>query len=127
MRTLLYCALIVPGLWAAEKPRVYITESQTLQVSGEAALNLMGGSSPQAIEVMKTFQRRCPAVLVTNSREKADFVVRLDHEAPSPITPFSKGNKVAVFDRSDDLIYSNSTRTLAPVVRGACEAIAKHR
>ncbi len=115
MRTLLYCALIVPGLWAAEKPRVYITESQTLQVSGEAALNLMGGSSPQAIEVMKTFQRRCPAVLVTNNREKADFVVRLDHEAPSPITPFSRGNKVAVFDKSDDLIYSNSTRTSHPL------------
>lgn len=110
---------------AAEKPRVFITESQALQVSGDATLNLMGGSSPQAIEVMKQFQQRCPAVLVTNNREKADFVVRLDHEALSPVTPFTKGNKVAVFDKSDDLVYSNSTRTLAPVVKGACDAIVK--
>lgn len=126
MRTILCCAL-ASCLWAAEKPRVYVTESQALLVSGGNELNLMGGTSPQAIEVMKNFQKHCPAVMVTNNREKADFIVRLDHEAPSPVTPFTKGNKVAVFDRNDDLIYSNSTRTLAPVVKGACQAITKRR
>lgn len=126
MRTLLCCALAF-GLQAAEKPRVYVTESQSVLVSGSNELNLMGGTSPQAIEVMKSFQQHCPAVLVTNNREKADFIVRLDHEAVNPTTLFVKGNKVAVFDKNDDLVYSNSTRTLAPAVKGACDAITKKR
>lgn len=101
------------------------------QLSGAAALgdvkgglSVAGGTSPQNVEVMKTFLRRCPTVLVTGNREKADFVVRLDHEEPNPTTLFVRGNKVAVFNRNDDLIYSTSTRTLTSAVKSACEAIA---
>jgi len=101
-----------------------------LQLSGNAAVgnakggvSVAGGTSPQNVEVMKTFQRRCPAVLVTGNREKADFVVRLDHEEPNPTTLFVRGNKVAVFNKNDDLIYSSSTRMLSTAVNGACAAI----
>jgi coproporphyrinogen III oxidase-like Fe-S oxidoreductase len=83
-----------------------------------------GGSSPQNVEVMKTFLRRCPAVLVTGNREKADFVVRLDHQEPNPTTLFVRANKVAVFNKNNDLIYSTPTRTLTSAVKSACEAIA---
>jgi hypothetical protein len=117
---------------APEKPRIFITESQALQVSGNAAVgdakggvSVAGGTSPQNVEVMKTFQRRCPAVLVTGNREKADFVVRLDHEEPNPTTLFVHGNKVAVFNKDDDLIYSSSTRMLRTAVNGACAAITR--
>jgi hypothetical protein len=117
---------------ATEKPRIFITESQALQVSGNAAVgdakggvSVAGGTSPQNVEVMKTFQRRCPAVLVTGNREKADFVVRLDHEEPNPTTLFVRGNKVAVFNKDDDLIYISSTRMLRTAVNGACAAITR--
>jgi hypothetical protein len=117
---------------ATERPRIFITESQALQLSGNAAVgnakgdvSVAGGTSPQNVEVMKTFQRRCPAVLVTGSREKADFVVRLDHEEPNPTTLFVHGNKVAVFNKDDDLIYSSSTRMLSSAVSGACAAITR--
>jgi hypothetical protein len=117
---------------ATEKPRIFITESQALQVSGNAALgnakggvSVAGGTSPQNVEVMKTFQRRCPAVLITGNKEKADFVVRLDHEEPNPTTLFVHGNKVAVFNKDDDLIYSSSTRILRTAVNGACAAITR--
>ncbi|MGI8962417.1 MAG: hypothetical protein ACR2IV_22205 [Bryobacteraceae bacterium] len=123
-------ALLLGGV-VTEKPRIFITESQSLQLSGKAALgdakgglSLTGGTSPQNVEVMKTFLRRCPAVTVTGNRDKADFVVRLDHEEPNPTTLFVHGNKVAVFTKNDDLIYSTSTRTLASAVKNACEAIS---
>ncbi len=64
---------------------------------------------------------------MTADREKADYLVRLDHEAVSPATPFVHGNKVAVFDKKSDLVYSSSTRILANAVRGACSAIAGQR
>jgi hypothetical protein len=127
---LVIAATLLGGV-VTEKPRIFVTESQSLQLSGEAALgdakgslSLAGGTSPQNVEVMKTFLRRCPAVLVTGNREKADFVVRLDHQEPNPTTPFVRANKVAVFNKDDDLIYGTSTRTLTSAVKGACEAIA---
>jgi hypothetical protein len=124
----------IPGLAAAaEKPRVFITESTATQVSGNAAvadvkgsLALTGGTSPQNVEVMKAFAQRCPAVIVTANREKADYLVRLDHEAINPTTPFTHGNKVAVFNGNEDLIYSNSSRLLGGAVKGACTAITAY-
>ena len=124
----------ISGLAAsAEKPRVFITESAAAQASGDAAvadvkgsLAFMGGTSPQNVEVIKAFAQRCPGVIVTANREKADYLVRLDHEAINPTTPFTHGNKVAVFDGNADLIYSNSNRLLSGAVKGACTAITAH-
>jgi hypothetical protein len=115
---------------AAQRPRVFVTESTAPQASGDAAvgdakgaLSFTGGTSPQNVEVMKAFARYCPAVVVTANREKADYVVQLDHEAINPTTPFVHGNKVAVFAKNEDLMYSNSTRILSSAVKGACAAI----
>ena len=115
---------------AAEKPRVFITESQSMQLSGDAALGeakgslaFTGGTSPQNVEVMKTFIQRCPEVIVTSNRDKADYIVRLDREEPNPTTPFVRGNKVAIFNKDEDLIYGHSTRLLGNAVKGACAAI----
>ena len=104
------------------KPRVFITESGAIQISSKAIV-LSGPVSSENIEVMKAFLRYCPGVTVTAERERADFVVRLDREAPSPVTPFVRGNKVAVFNRDADLVYSHSSRLLAPAVKGACGAV----
>src|SRR5689334_18895933 len=110
---LLMVAISAEGA-TAQKPRVFITESSSPQASGDATvgeakgtLAFTGGTSPENVEVMKAFARQCPSVTVTANREKADYVVRLDHEAVNPTTPFVHGNKVAVFDKNEDLMYSN--------------------
>jgi hypothetical protein len=115
---------------AADRPRVFVTESRAAQASGEAsvgdvkgALALTGGTSPESVEVMKAFAKECPEVTVTANRERADYLVRLDHEGVNPTTPFVHGNKVAVFNRDQDLVFTNSTHLLASAVKGACTAI----
>jgi hypothetical protein len=115
---------------AADRPRVFVTESRAAQASGEAtvgdvkgALALTGGTSPESVEVMKAFAKDCPAVTVTANREKADFLVRLDHEGVNPTTPFVHGNKVAVFNKEQDLVFTDSTHLLGSAVKGACVAI----
>lgn len=113
----------------ADKPRVFITESTSARLSGDASagevkgsLAFTGGTSPQNV-VIKAFSRNCRDAVITANREKADYIVRLDHEPISPTTPFVHGNKVAVFDKNEDMIYSNSTRLLGSSVKGACDAI----
>ena len=74
---------------------------------------------------MKTFSERCPAYTVTMKKEKADYIVILEHEGGKKIA--SKDNKVVVFNRDGDSIYSGSTRSLGNSVKDACEAIASSR
>ena len=116
-------------LSAAEKPRVFVTESTPLQLSAKAdgnSFSASGGTSPQNVEVMKQLRQRCSDVIITADPEKADFTIRLDHEPPSPVTLFVHGNKLAVFNKNDDLIYSDSTHLLRTAVDKACAAITGH-
>ncbi len=125
-------------LLAAESPdkvRIFITESGAVEASGEAEvgeakgfLALDGGVSPLNTEVMRTFLEQCPeAVVITNDREKAEYVVRIDSDGVNPTTPFLKNNKVAMFDREGDLVYANAHRLRKNAVKGVCAALERKR
>lgn len=113
---------------AQEKPRVFITDSQSWEMSGGGGGSssgfgggFHGGARPQKAEIIKTFGERCPGVTVNNIQEKADYVVLLDHEGGKGW--LLKDNKVAVFNKAGDSIVSKSTRSLGGSVEEACNAI----
>jgi len=113
-----------------QKPRVFISDSQSWQVSGSGggsngtwASSTHGGARPQTAEIIKTFGDRCPQVVVNNKQDKSDYVVLLDHEGGKSILVHD--NKVAVFNSDGDSIVSHSTRSLGNSVKDACEAITK--
>ena len=119
-------ALFASAVSAAEKPRVLVTESPQFRAFGKddgASLSAAGGLSPQSVEVMKQLQQRCPGVIITADPDRADFTLRLDHEPPSPTTLFVHGNKIAVFNKNQDLIFGDSTRLLRTAVDKACVAM----
>ena len=71
----------------SQKPRVFITDSQSWEIGGYSAGGSGGGGSmtrggarPQTAEIIKTFGQRCPDVITNNIQTKADYVVLLDHE-----------------------------------------------
>jgi len=75
------------GTATSEKARVFVTDSQSWEMSGAQggsgagfAGEAHGGARPQTAEIIKTFGERCPQVLVNNIQTKADYVVVLDHE-----------------------------------------------
>lgn len=109
---------------APERPRVFVTDSQSWQVVGNRN-HTSGGAAPQTAEIYKTFGESCPNVIMTNIRDKADFVVSLDHEGGKGY--LRKDNKITVFAKDGDMIFSKSTRTLGGGVKDACLAIAAHR
>src|SRR5205809_3178915 len=133
MKSLLAVSIVlgwtICGL-AAEKPRVFITDSKSWEISGGVGGTQdgfggasKGGARPQTAEIIKTFGERCPEVIVNNKVEKADYVVLLDHEGGKGITLHD--NKVAVFNGDGDSIVSHSTRSLGNAVKDACESINK--
>ena len=130
-----FVLLLAPLAFAgsSEKARIFVAESGAVNASGEGRvgdakgfLAVDGGVSPMNTEVMRLFLEECSdTVVVTSNREKADYVVRIDSDGVNPTTPFLKNNKVAVFDRGEDLIYSSSHRLRKNAVKGACEALAR--
>ena len=121
----------VSASFAADHPRVYVTDSKSWEVKaggggtaggfGEAA---GGGDRPQTAEIIKTFNERCSQVTINNNKDKADYIVLLDHEGGKDV--ISRDNKVVVFNRDGDAIMSKSTRTLGNAVKDACEVITRN-
>ena len=60
---------------------------------------------------------------MTNNKDKANYVVLLDHEGGKGALRHK--NKVAVFNREGDSIFSGSTLSLGGSVNDACNAIRK--
>ncbi len=130
---LLMVAFAVSAM-AQDKTRVFITDSDSWQASGgfggagtggAVAGGGSGGARPQTAEIMKTFAERCQRVTVTINRDRADYIVILQHEGGKEI--FQKDNKLAVFDKDGDMILSDSTRSLGNAVKHACEAMRPAR
>ena len=127
---LLGLSVLVYG--ADEKIRVYVTDSDSWAVSGGFYGNdgtgggsTRGGARPQTAEIIKTFNERCPELTVSIRKEKANYVILLDHEGGKGIA--RKDNKVAVFNEEGDAIFSGSTRSLGNSIKDACKAIREER
>lgn len=122
----------VPTGPPAEKPRVFVTDSQSWEMEGSAGgsagafgAHSHGGARPQTAEIIKTFSEKCPSVMINNIKEKAAYIVVLDHEGGKGALRHK--NKVAVFDaQSGDSIVSKSTLSLGGSVEEACRGIARH-
>jgi hypothetical protein len=80
-----------------------------------------GGARPQTAEIIKTFNQRCPEITITNVVQRADFAVTLDHEGGKGY--LRRRNKIVVFNREGDAIFSDSTRELGSSVADGCHAI----
>jgi hypothetical protein len=127
------------------RPRIYVSDSQSWSVAGWSASHgsvsstpngqvmgsssgfgvTTGGARPQPAEIIKTIGQRCPEMIVIDVPGKADYALLLDHEGGKGLLRHK--NKVAVFNKDGDSIFSDSTLTLGEAVEGACKAIQKAR
>ena len=135
MKKSLFLMILLTGLtplvlFGQDKVRIYVTDSDSWSASGGLVAgddlglgSSSGGARPQTVEIVKTFNQRCPRVTVTIKEENADYIVMLDHEGGKQI--FRVNNKVAIFNSEGDAIYSGSTRSLGNAVKDSCQAIYK--
>ena len=118
------------GLAQPDKPRVFVSDSNSWQISGGFAASrgsggggFSGGARPQTVEIIKTFGERCPSVIVTMDKSKADYVVLFDREGGKGI--LLKHDKIAVFKKDGDALYSGSTRSVGNAIQDSCGAIER--
>jgi hypothetical protein len=124
---LLAGALVAPQTKA--NPRVFVTDSDSWQMSGGfaakagagAAGATRGGARPQTAEIIKTVNDECKDTTVTMKQENADYVLLLEHEGGKRL--LQKDNKFALFNKDGDAIKSGSTRSLGNSVKDACTAL----
>ena len=117
------------------RPRIFIEETSSWEVKGDPVYSStdkkgrvhvggggsQGGAVPRTAETMKRFAEQCSDVIVTRFKEKADFVVLLEHEGGKDI--FNKDNKLAVFNVDGDLVTTGSFSRPRKAVDTACKAI----
>jgi hypothetical protein len=116
------------------KTRVLVTDSQSWETRGSssaggnrngwgASSSFSGGARPQTAEIIKTLNQRCPQITVTSRLDKADFVITLDHEGGKAL--LTHHNKIAVFNKDGDVIFSKSTISLGNSVKDACQVMSE--
>jgi len=123
-----------PSVPSDGKTRVLVTDSQSWETRGSSAAggnrngwgassSFSGGARPQTAEIIKTLNQRCPQITVTNRLDKADFVITLDHEGGKAL--LQHHNKIAVFNKDGDVIFSKSTISLGNSVKDACQVMSE--
>jgi hypothetical protein len=128
MSTFLFVASLSILIFVQEidKPRVFVTDSQSWQMGGRGDAGIGGGSGgarPQNAEIVKTLNDKCPGVIVTRNEDRANYVLVLEHEGGKMW--INKDNKFALYNKDGDSIKSGSTRSLGSSVKEACEALSK--
>jgi hypothetical protein len=126
----LFFAVMAGSLVAQElpKPRLFIEESRSWEMKGSAGAGdgsgggvVGGGARGQTAELIKTFRKRCPELIVTNKRDRADYILTFDHEGGKQV--WEKDNKFAIFNKEGDAVESGSARSLGSAVKSACESL----
>jgi hypothetical protein len=123
-----------PSVPSDGKTRVLVTDSQSWETRGSSAAggnrngwgassSFSGGARPQTAEIIKTLNERCPQITVTSRLDKADFVITLDHEGGKAL--LQRHNKIAVFNKDGDVIFSKSTISLGNSVKDACQVMSE--
>ncbi|HKX32361.1 MAG TPA: hypothetical protein VJ302_32035 [Blastocatellia bacterium] len=112
------------------KPRVFITDSQSWSMTGGSGGSvdgfggrIGGGARPQTAEITKTFNDRCPEFMVTNRKDRADYVLVMEHEGGKQM--WSKDTKYVIYNREGDGIESGSTRSVGTAIKETCAILKK--
>jgi hypothetical protein len=84
----------------------------------------------QTMELAKTFLQRCPDMIPTTNRDRADFIVQLNWTSRTRMMSVLTGGKLLhkpdqiwVTNKDGDIIYSSVARSVGGDVDGACKAI----
>jgi hypothetical protein len=78
----------------------------------------------QVPEVVKTVGERCPNVTVTMDKERAFFVLSIEHEEAAMKGLARRRNHITVVNREGDVVFSKNDRELGNAIKDACSSMS---
>ena len=142
MSAILIILALARGAFPQTKPgtddgkiRVFVDANSSTEFAGNGSAHrgLFGGVSThfsgtqyehsQVPEVIKTLRERCPDVTVTMERDKAFFLVLIEHESAVQKGLGRRRNHVTVVNRDGDVVFSKNDRELGNAVKDACPSM----
>ncbi len=118
------------------KIRVFVDASSSTEFAakGSAYRGLFGGVNThvsgtqyehsQIPEVIKTLRERCPSVTVTMNKDRAYFLLSIEHESAAQKGLARRRNHVTVVNREGDVVFSKNDRELGNAVKDACSSMS---
>ena len=76
----------------------------------------------ETVELMKTFEQRCPEVALTVNGDAAEYAIRGNHESNMKGL-LHKRDQIAVVKYTGDVVYAGNTRSVGSAVQEACKAV----
>ena len=111
--------------FAADKPSVFVTGANFLQVAGSSGeAGVSGAADATVAKGIKLFRKGCPSVEVTTQQDKADYIVGVTNSGSGAAR---RGRRVEVFTPEGAVVFASLTRRLKNAVKDACGAITKGR
>ena len=115
-----------------DRPRVYITDRDSWKEFGwivasnrHASGAISGRIVREHTESVKTFNRTCPDVTVTENKEKADFALVWDRTNWNETAWTGHQNNLALYKRNGDLVWSGASHRMTTAAKDACKAVLK--
>ena len=115
-----------------DRPRVYLTDRDSWKESGwivasnrHASGAVSGRIVREHIESVKTFNRACPDVTITENKEKADFALVWDRTNWNETAWTGHQNNLALYKRNGDLVWSGASHRMTTAAKDACKAVLK--
>lgn len=117
------------------KIRVFVNANSSTEFvsSGNANRGLFGGVSThvsgtqyehsQVPEVIKTLGERCPSVTVTLNKDRAYFLLSVEHESAAQKGLARRRNHVTIVNREGDVIFSKDDRELGNAIKDGCPSM----
>jgi hypothetical protein len=117
------------------KIRVFVDANSSTEFAakGKASGGLFGGvdthvsgtqyEHSQVPEVIKTLGERCPSVTVTMNKDRAYFLLSIEHESAAQKGLARRRNHVTVVNREGDVIFSKNDRELGNAIKDACPSM----
>jgi hypothetical protein len=120
--TLLFVIAIVVSANAQDKPRVFVQNKDSENVSSNGAA---GGDYrwAESMEVGKTFHKDCSDVIVTINQANADYIVIMNREPKQNLGQTRSNSQIQVANRGGDIIGTKATRTGGNASKDACSLI----
>jgi len=126
----LFYLLTLAAAQGPQKPRVHIADRDTWQEEGgfaatkdSAAGHYNAGVVRQNTELVKTFNKSCPAAIVTASKQHADYVVIWDHTDWAHTKWTGSQNQFTVYRANGDLLGSGSAHKMPNAAKDICKLI----